>query len=72
MDGYDAQLYNLSLRKAKNNGLQITTSGKKVCLERIEDGASMGAYDTVKELFSYLCGYESGRNHHTAYYNSTK
>lgn len=54
MTGYDIQRYEYAKEKAEKFGFKLETSGDQIVLR------SCGAFATVSEVYSYLCGYEHG------------
>ncbi len=59
MDGYDVQRWKLIELKAINNDLQIDINGDKFLLRT--ENKFFGAFQNSDELFSFICGYEAGK-----------
>ena len=57
--GFDIQLWNTCLQKAKENGLELDVKGDKFRIY-YKEYSFIGILDTVKEVFVFLCGYENG------------
>lgn len=60
MDGYDLQLYQKAKEKAESLNLCIETTGVNLLLRRLPKGETMGGFETMDNLYSFLCGYDWG------------
>ena len=60
MNGYDLQKLEFCMQKIKSLGFfALNPVGDKLELQR-DPKHSMGRFDTVSDVYNYLCGYESG------------
>ena len=60
MNGTDIQEYEYALKKADELGLKCSASGEAIKLCFVKSGLGLGRFESVKHLFSFLCGYEWG------------
>ena len=58
--GSDIQNYSYCRQKAEENGIEIIVEHSGFIMKRKYDGAMLGKVETVRDVFHYLCGYESG------------
>jgi hypothetical protein len=62
MNGFDCQRWEYCKIKAKENGLRIDISGDKFIVRNKKNGNVSGTLNYIDDLFSFLCGYEAGKN----------
>ena len=58
MNANDVRLWNACNVKANSNGLKIELIGEAFNITK--DELSLGKFGTLKEVYDYLCGYETG------------
>ena len=58
--GYDIQQYLDMVRKAELNHITVSVIGDGFQLTMDSDQTSLGRFETVNDIFHYLCGYETG------------
>ena len=58
--GSEIQEYNYTVKKANDNDLNVTLTGRGFTLTRKDNGGMLGKFFTVGEMYNYLCGYEVG------------
>lgn len=59
MDGYDLQMYYACVSKCKNLKFDFSVKGKGI--EILTDSGNMvGAFETIRDVFNFLCGVELG------------
>ena len=55
MNGFDCQEYERLKTKVKDSDLELELRGDMIFI------VTCGGFSSVKEAFSYMCGYENGR-----------
>jgi len=62
MDVYDIQKWKLIELKVINNGLDIEIRGNKFLLTTLHhEKKFFGAFESINTLYSFICGYEAGK-----------
>jgi len=62
MNRLDYQKFKLVDNMLKDLGLSTYISGEKFMLN-IDNKLLLGTFNTVDDLFNYVCGYHQGRRH---------
>jgi len=58
MNGADVQRYEYALEKVQKMGLSIEVIGDRISLYNIKNNEVYGLFDTVNDLFYFVCGFE--------------
>ena len=58
MNGADVQRYEYAVEKVQKMGLSIEVIGDRISLYNIKNNEVYGLFDTVNDLFHFVCGFE--------------